>query len=109
MRFCSTLLTSALVSLMLSGCLFIPVPIGVVYPSANQNPESSAMSREKAMAAPSTTSPSTPDGKLASKKGEHQENAKLRQEPVECKEQAEKLFSDADRRAYTKECISEER
>ena len=66
------------------------------------------MSREKAMAAPSTTSPSTPDGKLAAKK-EHQESAKKRQEQVGCKEQAEKLLSDADRRAYTKECISEER
>ena len=49
--------------------------------------------------------PSTPDGELAAKK-KHQESAKKRQERAECKEQAEKLYSDADMRAYTKEYMS---
>jgi hypothetical protein len=52
------------------------------------------------------TAPPTPsDGKLAAKK-ENQESAKKR---IECKEQVEKLLSDADRRAYMKECMSKER
>jgi hypothetical protein len=49
-----------------------------------------------------TSLPSTLDGKLAAKNA-HQESAKKRQERVECKEQAQKLLSDADRRTYTKE------
>jgi hypothetical protein len=58
------------------------------------------------MAPPSTPLATNPNGKLAAKK-ERQETAKKRQR-VECKEQAE-LLSDADRRAYAKECMSEER
>ena len=65
-------------------------------------------SREEAITARPIPLPSTPDRKLAAKK-EHQESAKRRQERIECKEQAEKLLSDADRRAYTKECMSKER
>ncbi len=88
---------------MLSGCLFIPIPIGTVYSPATayQKPEGSVTSREEAMTAPPTPS----DGKLAAKK-ENQESAKKR---VECKGQAEKLLSDADRRAHMKECMSKER
>jgi hypothetical protein len=86
---------------MLSGCLFIPAPIGVVYPTAYP-----VASREEAMAPPSTPLATNPNGKLAAKK-ERQETAKKRQR-VECKEQAE-LLSDADRQAYAKECMSEER
>ncbi len=107
-RSCSTLLTSALALLMLSGCLFIPIPIGMVYsPTTYQKPEGSVTSREEAMTTSPTPLPSTPDNKLAAKK-EHQESAKKRQERVECKEQAQKLLSDADRRTYTKECMSKE-
>ena len=95
-RFCSTFLTSALASLILSGCLFIPIPIGIVH-----SPTGAVTSRQEAL-------PSTPDGELAAKK-KHQESAKKRQERAECKEQAEKLYSDADMRAYTKEYMSEER
>jgi hypothetical protein len=88
-RSCSTLLATALVSLMLSGCLFIPIPIGRVYSPATayQKPEGSVTSPEEAMTAPPTPLPSTPDGKLAAKK-EHQESVNKRQEPVGCKEQA---------------------
>jgi hypothetical protein len=94
----------------IKACLFIPIPIGMVYSPATtyQKPEGSVTSGEEAMTASPTPLPSTPDGKLAAKK-EHQERAKERQERVECKEQAEKLLSDADRRAYTKECMSKER
>jgi hypothetical protein len=55
-RSCSTLLTSALVSLMLSDCLFIPIPIGMVYSPATgyQKPEGSVTSREEAMTAAPT-------------------------------------------------------
>ena len=107
MRPCSTLLTSAFALLMLSGCLFIPIPIGMVYSptTAHQKPERSVTSQEEAMTARPIPLPSTPDSKLAAKK-EYQESAKKR---VECKERAEKLLSDTDRRAYTKECMSKER
>ena len=66
----------------------------------------------------------TPYGKLAAKK-EHRESATRKKEPresakkkepresagkkqkrAECKEQAEKLLYDADKRAYIRECIS---
>jgi hypothetical protein len=108
-RFCFTVLTSAVASLMLSGCLFIPIPIGMVYSPATayQKPAGSITSREDAILTSSTPSPPTPGNRSAAKK-QHQESAKIRQERVECREQAEKLFSDADRRAYTKECTSEE-
>jgi len=43
--------------------------------------------------------------KRAAKK-EARESAKKRQKRAECKEQAEKLLSDADRRAHMKECMS---
>jgi len=68
--------------------------------------------------------PLTPHGKLAAKK-EHRESATRKKEPresakkkepresagkkqkrAECKEQAEKLLYDADKRAYNRECIS---
>jgi hypothetical protein len=42
----------------------------------------------------------------AKKKKEHRESAEKRQKRAECREQAEKLISDADRRAYIKECMS---
>jgi hypothetical protein len=42
----------------------------------------------------------------AKKKREHRESAEKRQKRAECREQAEKLISDADRRAYMKECMS---
>jgi hypothetical protein len=57
----------------------------------------------------------TPYGKLAAKKEhresatrkkEHRESVEKRQKRAECREQAEKLISDADRRAYMKECMS---
>jgi len=76
--------------------------------TAYQKPEGSLTSREEAMTAPPTSLPSTPEGKLAAKE-DHQESTKKRQDRVECTEQAEKLLSDADRRAYTKECMSKER
>jgi hypothetical protein len=98
MRFCSTILTSILALLILSGCLFIPVPIGMAY----QKPERSVTPQEE------TTSPSNPDLKLAAKK-KHLDNAKEKQKRTECKEQAEKLLSHEDRRAYMKECMSKER
>src|SRR6266498_2833773 len=66
--------------------------------------------------APRPPLPLTPYGKLAAKneprerakrKGEHhRESAEKRQKRAECGEQAEKLISDADRRAYIKECMS---
>jgi len=68
--------------------------------TAYQKSERSVTSREEA-----TANPSTPDSKLAAKK-EHQKSAKKRQERVECTDQAEKLLSDAERTAYTKECMS---
>jgi hypothetical protein len=87
-RSCSTLLTSALALLMLSGCLVIPIPIGMVYsPTTYQKPEGSVTSQEKVMRARPTSLPSPLDGKLAAK-NEHQESAKKRQERVECKKQA---------------------
>jgi hypothetical protein len=64
--------------------------------------------------APRPPLPLTPYGKLAAKK-EHRESAKKKepresagkkQKRAECKEQAEKLLYDADKRAYMKECIS---
>ena len=44
--------------------------------------------------------------KSAKKKGEPQEGAKNKQKRAECKEQAQKLLDDTDKRAYMKECIS---
>jgi hypothetical protein len=74
--------------------------------------------------APRPPLPLTSHGKLAAKK-EHRESATRKKEPresakkkepresagkkqkrAECREQAEKLISDADRRAYMKECMS---
>jgi hypothetical protein len=96
---------------MLSGCLFIPIPIGIVSSPATayQKPDGSVTSRQEAMTARPTPLPSTRHGKLAAKKDhQEQERAKKRQER-ECKEQAEKLLSDAEKGAYTKECMSQER
>jgi hypothetical protein len=103
-RFCFTLLTTTLVSLMLSGCLFIPIPIGMVYPATTyQKPDGTVTSGAEA-----TPSTRLPDDKLAAKK-DHQQPGGKKQKRIECKDQADKLLSDADRRAYTKECMSEER
>ena len=64
MRFYSTFLTTALVSLMLSGCFFIPIPIGVVYPATPyQEPDGAVTSGAEA-----NPSASLPDDKLAAKK-----------------------------------------
>src|SRR2546426_2106142 len=74
--------------------------------------------------APRPPLPLAPYGKLAAKnehresvtrKKEHRESAKKKepresagkkQKRAECKEQAEKLLYDADKRAYNRECIS---
>ena len=112
LRFCSAFLAATLISLMLSGCLFIPIPIGVIYPStAYQKPDGAVTS-----GAENVPSTSLPDDKLAAEK-HHQQSAWKRHTRVECNQQAEKLLSDADRRAYIdadrrayiKECMSEER
>ena len=65
--------------------------------------------------APRPPLPLTSHGKLEQKK-EHRESATRKKEPresagkkqkrAECKEQAEKLLYDADKRAYNRECIS---
>jgi hypothetical protein len=47
----------------------------------------------------------TPDDKVAAQK-QTTESAKKRQKRAECKEQAEKLLYDADKRALIKECMS---
>ena len=39
------------------------------------------------------------------KRGPHQESADKKQKRADCKEQAQKLLDDADKRAYLKECI----
>ena len=101
-RFCSTVLATTLIALMLSGCLIIPIPVGTVYTTDTHQPDNSAISQNLATATPL---PSIPGRKHAAKK-DHQEIAEKRQE---CNDQAEKLFSDAERQAYTKECMSEER
>ena len=101
-RFCSTLLATTLIALMLSGCLIIPIPVGMVYTTDTHQPDNSAMSQNLATATPL---PSIHERKDAAKK-DHQETAEKRQE---CSDQAEKLFSDAERQAYTKECMSQER
>jgi hypothetical protein len=74
-----------------------------------------------AQTAPRPPLPLTPYGKLAAKeahaakkehresakkKRKHRESAKKTQMQAECEEQAQKLLSDADRRAYIKECMS---
>jgi hypothetical protein len=101
-RFCSTFLTTALVSLMLSGCFFIPIPIGVVYPATPyQEPDGAVTSG-------ANPSASLPDDKLAAKK-DNQQTAGKTKKRIECKQQAEKLLSDSDRQAYMKECMSDER
>ena len=101
-RFCSTVLATTLISLMLSGCLVIPIPVGMVYTTDTQQPDDSAISQKVATATPSSPIP----GRKHAAKKDHQEAAEKRQE---CNDQAEKLFSDAERQAYTKECMSAER
>jgi hypothetical protein len=74
-----------------------------------------------AQAAPRPPLPVIRHGKLAAKqehaaKKRHRESAKKKREPresaekrqkrAECKEQTEKLLSDAEKRTYMKECIS---
>ena len=103
-RFCSTFLTTALVSLMLSGCFFIPIPIGVVYPATPyQEPDGAVTSGAEA-----NPSASLPNDKLAAKK-DNQQTAGKTKKRIDCKQQAEKLLSDSDRQAYMKECMSDER
>jgi len=103
-RFCSTFLLIGLVSLMLSGCFFIPIPIGVVYPATPyQEPDGAVTSGAEA-----SPSASLPDDKLAAKK-DNQQTAGKTKKRIDCKQQAEKLLSDSDRQAYMKECMSDER
>jgi hypothetical protein len=71
--------------------------------------------RAFAQTAPRPPLPLTPHGKLAvkkehrasaKKKREHRQSARKNQKRAECKEQAQKLLDDADKRAYMKECMS---
>ena len=86
---------------MLSGCFFIPIPIGVVYPaSPYQEPDGAVTSGAEA-----NPSASLPDDKLAAKKDNKQTAGKTKKR-IECKQQAEKLLSDSDRQAYMKAHMS---
>ena len=104
-RSCFVILVVAVASAALSGCLVIPIPIGMAsapVPAAVQQTQGSIVPPQTATVAPAA---STPRVTLAKEENRQSTITKS----AECKEQAEKLLSDSEKRAYMKQCMSEQR